>query len=103
MYIDAPPLLETLEELSIPENLLKYGNEEHLYHCDSGTQDENRILIFSTKVTSERLCKNGGVLLADGTFSVVPQLLVINSSCLDRFNFSGLCVCTNEKSPTEHL
>ena len=65
---------KTLEELSIPENLLKYGDEEHLYHWDSGTQDDNQILIFSTKVTSEWFCKDGGVLLADGTFSVIPQL-----------------------------
>ena len=56
MCIGAPPLpKKTLEELSIPENLLKYGDEEHLYHWDSGTEDDNRILIFSTKVTSEWL------------------------------------------------
>ena len=49
MYIGAPPFPKTLEELSIQENLLKYGKEKHLYHWDSGTQVENRILIFFNK------------------------------------------------------
>ena len=68
----------TLEDLYIPKNLLEYGNNEYIKHWDNGPNEENRILMFSTKITSEWMCKDGGVLLADGTFSVIPQLFLPN-------------------------
>ena len=58
----------------IPEQFYTRDNGEKLLLYDSGNADTERLLIFGSSQTSELLLSEGAVLMADGTFSVVPHL-----------------------------
>ena len=71
--VEAAPALPTnLEELVIPEEYQTLVNGDKFLGYDSGP-GLNRKLIFCTKKSLDYLTR-GGVLLGDGTFSVVPNL-----------------------------
>lgn len=67
------PSPRTLAELTIPENYtLTLDNEQFLMH-DSGKDDEDRFLIFSTQKNLQLLAQSKR-WYSDGTFKTVPEV-----------------------------
>jgi hypothetical protein len=71
-------------EFEIPLQLQKTMNGEKFLYLDSGINDINKILIFTTEEFIERL-KHSETWLGDGTFRMVPntfqQLYVLHAHC----------------------
>ncbi|CAF0877868.1 unnamed protein product, partial [Brachionus calyciflorus] len=61
----------SLAEISIPPELKKTFNGEEFYWDDSGADDKNRVIIFTTKKSIEIL-NNHSDWYADGTFDISP-------------------------------
>ena len=73
-YLAAPPLPKIFQKLQIPGEFVTSEKGENFMFYDSAIEDENRILVFGTHETTECFLADGTVVLADGTFSVVPKL-----------------------------
>lgn len=64
-----PPIPAKLSDFEVPENIQKLPSGENFLLCDTGKDDENRILIFGTQKGLKKL-KNFKEWYADGCFSL---------------------------------
>ncbi|CAF0983812.1 unnamed protein product [Brachionus calyciflorus] len=78
---------KTLDEIVLPEQLLKTFNGDEFLLYDSGKDDEERFFIFGTE-KNLKLIENGHIYV-DGTFEIAPDLfyqiysvhVLIDSKC----------------------
>lgn len=69
-----PPLPATLKELIIPQQYTVTLKNEQFLLFDSGIQDKERILLFSTNRNLELLSETNSEWFMDGTCKTAPNL-----------------------------
>ena len=67
------PVPKSLAEIDIPDEYRFTYKNEKFYYDDSGANDQERILVFTTEANIKLLEKNR-VWYCDGTFDITPTL-----------------------------